>query len=978
MSVSKRYLPSRSILKPIAYTASACLALGLLSACGGGGSSRSPAPAPAPTPAVNQAPTAAFSVSTTSGNAPLLVSVDAGASSDVDGEVATYVWDFAGTPGVGTTAQHLFSDAGSYDVRLTVTDDDSASGAATRTITVSASVSTASVSGIVKIAASTAIDRDVNDRLTTALSNNSFDEAQPIASPVTLGGYANVADAGEPTGILFKDGDTNDFYQVNFSGGEIILLSIAEAAADLDLRLWDASQNLVDASVGTTTTESIEVSARGTYYIEVTALAGASNYVLNVGNKATSNGQLASALVAMQRKPDRLSDPFVTGEVIFKSTGSGVGDILSQHAMQQLSHAQGPILAAYDPFADQVVNPAQAPGSLYTPALPVDGHVDSTLMRRYQTLLMIKALSQRDDIDYAEPNLVVHGHAEPNDTFFGSQWHYPAINLPLAWDVSTGSSDVIVAVVDTGVLIDHPDLASNLTAGYDFISDAARGRDGDGIDNDPDDPGDLEYGGSSSFHGTHVAGTIAATSDNNSGVAGVAWNARIMPVRVVGRDGGTTFDVMQGVRWAAGLSNDSGTVPDQPADIINLSLGSTFSSASGQDTFNAVRQAGILVIASAGNESSALPSYPAAYNGVISVSATTITNAIASYSNFGSSVDIAAPGGSNITDLNGDGFGDGVISTMGDDSGGAIQFGYALLSGTSMAAPHVAGVAALMKSMHPNLTPDEFDNALLAGDLTDDMGEAGRDDRYGHGIINAQKAVFASEQLANGQGTDPGPILAASTSILNFGAFATTLNMTMQNIGTGNVMITSATSSEPWLTIQDPASADGLGTYQLTLDRSALADGAYQAALAFTSDANDVDVTIIMQVTSLDLSADAGLHYVILVDSHGATVGPTDVITADQGEYAFALNDIPFGEYRLFTGTDSDDDSFLCDAGEACGAYPTLDSPVELAINGDVGGLEFVSGFRVNLTTASSTSNDASGTSGIRILKPDEQPNSGN
>ena len=208
MCSNNRYFSIGSALQPITYAAYVCLAVVLLTACGGGGSSRSPAPAPAPAPdpAANQAPTAAFSVSATSGNAPLLVSVDAGASSDADGEVLTYEWDFAGTPGVGTTAQHLFSNAGSFDVRLTVIDDDGASATATTTITVSASVSTASVSGIVKIAASSAIDRDVNDRLTVAQSNNSFDDAQPIPSPVTLGGYANVAGAGEDTGNLFADG----------------------------------------------------------------------------------------------------------------------------------------------------------------------------------------------------------------------------------------------------------------------------------------------------------------------------------------------------------------------------------------------------------------------------------------------------------------------------------------------------------------------------------------------------------------------------------------------------------------------------------------------------------------------------------------------------------------------------------------------------------------------------------------------------
>ncbi len=408
------------------------------------------------------------------------------------------------------------------------------------------------------------------------------------------------------------------------------------------------------------------------------------------------------------------------------------------------------------------------------------------LARKYETLAAIARIKRGKNAVAVEPNYIRRASRIPDDPFYAYQWNYSNINLPLAWDLTQGSDQVIVAVVDTGVLLEHPDLNGQLIAGYDFIRDPDRARDGDGIDADPNDSGDLGFGGSSSFHGTHVAGTIAAHSDNGDGVAGVAWLARVMPVRALGVDGGTTYDVIQAIRYAAGLSNDSNTTPPRRADIINLSLGSSFSSQTEQNTIDQVRNAGVIVIAAAGNDASSNPSFPAAYAGVVSVAATTITRTHASYSNFGPTIDVAAPGGNSATDVNGDGIGDGVVSTFGDDAHTPVTFGYAALTGTSMATPHVAGVAALMKSVYPDLTPAQFDDALTAGLLTDDLGAPGRDDQFGNGLINAQKAVAASVALANGAGTPVDPVLAVSPASINFGAFESTFDIELRNAGGGS------------------------------------------------------------------------------------------------------------------------------------------------------------------------------------------------
>ena len=229
----------------------------------------------------------------------------------------------------------------------------------------------------------------------------------------------------------------------------------------------------------------------------------------------------------------------------------------------------------------------------------------------------------------------------------------------------TTGANAIVAVIDTGVVLSHPDLQGQLVDGYDFIKDPAVAVDGDGIDPNPDDPGDrFDPSGSSSFHGTHVAGTVAAATNNAVGVAGVAFGAKVMPLRVCGRprslmEGGCDiYDIEQAVLFAAGLANDSGTVPPRRADVINLSLGGDIGSPAEQAIFDQAGAAGVVIVAAAGNlepGQSPYPTYPAAYPGLIGVGAVDINKARAYYSNFGSWVSVVAPGGNTGQDVNGDG-----------------------------------------------------------------------------------------------------------------------------------------------------------------------------------------------------------------------------------------------------------------------------------------------------------------------------------
>ncbi|HKY93174.1 MAG TPA: S8 family peptidase [Nevskiaceae bacterium] len=339
-----------------------------------------------------------------------------------------------------------------------------------------------------------------------------------------------------------------------------------------------------------------------------------------------------------------------------------------------------------------------------------------------------------------EPNFV------PNDPLYAQQWHYfesvGGIRLPAAWDVATGEG-VVVAVVDTGYT-DHNDLVANVIPGYDFIADGAAARDGNKRDADAHDEGDFEIDPEvgqlypSSWHGTHVAGTIAAVTNNGRGVAGVAFDAKILPIRVLGIYGGTISDIYDGLIWAAGGAVGRLPANPTPAKIVNMSLGGPGACAEPeQDAIDTARSLGATIVVSAGNDNyDADAQSPSSCKGVIVVAATDRVGERAVYSNTGISVDIAAPGGETITTL-----GYGVLSTL--DKGDKLPkgSGYDYYQGTSMAAPHVAGVAALMASVDPSLTAGEIACTLQATARPFPHPEACPN--CGAGIVNAAAAVRA-------------------------------------------------------------------------------------------------------------------------------------------------------------------------------------------------------------------------------------------
>ncbi|MEU9268204.1 S8 family serine peptidase [Streptomyces sp. NPDC048251] len=323
-------------------------------------------------------------------------------------------------------------------------------------------------------------------------------------------------------------------------------------------------------------------------------------------------------------------------------------------------------------------------------------------------------------VAYVVPDRLNKPKADPNDTEYTKQWDLfettAGMNVPGAWATSTGTG-VTVAVIDTGYVA-HTDLAANIVGGYDFIADTAVSVDGDGRDSNPADPGDYyaanECGSgvpasNSSWHGTHVAGTIAAVTNNNKGVAGIAYGAKISPIRVLGKCGGYDSDIIDAITWASG-----GTVSGVPANsnvakVINMSLGGDGACTSAtQSAITAAVNRGTTVVVAAGNESDNVANHsPGNCNNVISVAATNRTGAKASYSNYGSLVDISAPGGQTST-----GTANGILSTLNSGNKTPSSESYAYYQGTSMATPHIAGLVALVKSANSALTPAQIETAI--------------------------------------------------------------------------------------------------------------------------------------------------------------------------------------------------------------------------------------------------------------------------
>ena len=408
-------------------------------------------------------------------------------------------------------------------------------------------------------------------------------------------------------------------------------------------------------------------------------------------------------------------------------------------------------------------------------SLGADVVATSQKLGRADAVTLMRQIAANPNVEYVQIDRILKPVLTPNDTRYAEQWGYTdadaGIRANEAWDIANGTG-IIVAVIDTGYVA-HSDLAANIVAGYDFIIDTAVSADGNGRDADASDPGDASGGQPSSWHGTHVAGTVAAVTNNAKGVAGTAWGAKVMPVRALGKGGGYTSDIADAIIWSSGgaVSGVPTLSAADAADVINMSLGGGGAcDTTSQNAINSAVGRGVTVVVAAGNDNANASGFsPASCNNVVNVASITSASARSSFSNYGTLIDVSAPGS-------------GILSTLNAGTAGPGAESYASYNGTSMASPHVAGAVALTQSRRLALgqalyTPAAMEALLkstaypLAGTCTGGCGA---------GIINAKALVDAA-----GGGTPPPPPPAGGTltkGVAVTGLAATTgnsLNYTM-------------------------------------------------------------------------------------------------------------------------------------------------------------------------------------------------------
>ena len=881
------------------------------------------------------------------------------------------------------------NDDGVYELQVRAVEDtaEALESILDLLITVTDIKDTYTINGTLYSNRYTAIDGDVQNTLKyTYTENNSASSAQTLVNPTDLIGHigdntvdivlvengfcVGVDENGNCLTQTLENFDTEDWYKITTAPNLAVTLQIEGLiyedlpdnpgsfycceyeSMDVDLLLYNEDGSLADFSyaVNTNTRRVIVLPDSGTFYAVVKANEGHSKYVLTFGSNVSGASSFSSIKDNYAKNRFISYIPFGPDYEYNQSDAVSIDVYPEPNINSKFSELDDIGFRGIRRFNLSIDEEFERIfGNSYLNDIQ-DNPEQVEYIKHSKVLQHYRDLYPRLNLELDLKSTSMNFTKDPSWVY---QWNLQQIGLETALTaIGQETKDVAVAVLDSGGPSSDSTAYTTsafLPGGFDFVPLSNSG-DGDGYDPDPTDST-----AATDSHGTHVGTTIAALNDGNN-ING--FGIGVVPVRVLGADGtGFVSDITQGLLYAGGLPNGSGGTYDgeTPIKVVNMSLGSTGSTCSGgyQGAINDLYERNISIVSSSGNSGVEEYGSPASCDNVISVAATEATRNRAYYSTYNDRVDIAAPGGDVGTDANADGYGDGVLAFGSNED-------LAFYQGTSMASPHVAGAIGILYALVPELLSSQVDALIIDGHLTDDIGEEGRDNEFGYGLLNINKAVT---RIIDEEGLDftYGSI---SPGTINLGKELNTYDIDITKVGDGELSVISVENDIPSaITIsQENVDENGFGTYRITLDRSSLPDGLYSTRTKVTFSNDNVQTS----TATIQIGADRDRPYIEYVSTYlwqvDEVAGVRTLYFGNDGEMlngeiTFNATNIPNGQYyySFFTYVDN----FITDVGEFVAIYPGAGSS-ETYINLDGEDVDISVALEVNKSGAGISSNISS------------------
>ena len=824
--------------------------------------------------------------------------------SDITIDASSGVIAFVSAPDYETTT--------SYSATVTASDGTNSS---TQDITVNVTdvLDTFKISGTAYTSRYMILDSDVPNTANHASTGNEYGSAQVIQNPVTIVGHTGDDVDRENN----NTSDAYDLFEINLTNNMYVRLEVSEYESgvnDLDLMLYNVDgSEYTDweyTSESTEDDETINLPSSGTILIQVLPVSGSSRYKLTVAQRVTPSSL---------GEDYKYQHAFISNEFIIGNTSNNYND-KEKVQINRLKLVAEVDAKSSENFAEENLLKFDILKAKNTQGIKDIDTKDKNLLISdkqkeylYHWKLQQKLKSKFPLSDFGF-NYNIYSFANFSaDPLYWAQWHFPAISAEAGLNaVGQETKNIVVAVLDTG----SPPTTSSAWAATDFIDGGVDFVNGDFDPTDPDASAnyvDSETGRIVRSHGVHVASTIGSKNDGNF-ING--FGIKVLPIKVL-KDStktgsGTLNELVEAIKFASGISNTSGQLAptaEGPVKVINMSLGAKGASSCPsilQSTINAATNAGITIVAAAGNSALEIPggsAWPALCDNVISVANITEDLTRRADSDFNSTVDIAAPG-------------DAIYAW--DRSERIEQMG-----GTSMAAPIVSGVIANMYSLDSGLTPSEVNSYISNGSFTYDLGATGRDNEYGYGLIDFAKSansVITQEGLTKTYAyVNPG--------IIDYGFDTNSIDVVLNKTGSGALSVDGlAADNATGLTYSSSIDAEGYGTYTLNFDRSSYPNGLFENKIYFNmSDGTSPTVAMRYAKGSQPNRANIGKVYIGLYNSSNDVVA-SGYLELD-GSLAFeTTGKVPIGEYYYIISTDIDNDGYICNSGEICEIYPLSDS----------------------------------------------------